>query len=103
MAIAMTPSENASSRALLTEPAGPLLVGRHEARAEREHRDLRAALEERHLAEAELPREVLELGRDRLLVGPQPLGDLVVGQRAQPVAVAEQRRAQLAQDLLLLH
>src|SRR4051812_19712026 len=99
----MTPSEKASSRALLTgrRPVR-LLVGLHEARAQREHRDLRATLEERHLAEPELAREVLELRGDRLLVGAQPLGDLVVGQRAQPVAVAEQRRTQLAQDLLLL-
>src|SRR5215217_7409126 len=69
--------------------------------AQGEHRDLRTPLEERHLAQAELAREVLELGGDRLLVRAHPLGDLVVRRRGQPLAVAQQGPAQLLEDLLL--
>ena len=77
------------------------LLGRlDEPGAQREDRDLRAPLEERHLAQPERAREMLELGRDGLLVGAELLRDLVVGGRRQPVAVAEQRPAQLGEARL---
>src|SRR4051794_24245173 len=79
-----------------------LLVGLDEPGAQGEHRDLSAPLEERHLTQPELAGEVLELRGDGLLVRAEALRDLVVGRRCQPVAVAQQRPAQLLEDLLLL-
>src|SRR3954447_15744733 len=104
--IVRRPRSTTSSRFSATNarmsPGSSAIVVEDEPGAQRQQRQLAALLRARQLVQAQRAGQLIELGGHGLEGDTRRARDLVIGCGRQPLAVAEQRRAQAAQDALLL-